>query len=268
MRVDALGVYPVKSLRGFTVDEARLEPWGFEGDRRWMVVDPDGAFITQRSTPAMSLVHAHRRTDGAVVLSTAASGSVVLDPVGAPESVVVWKNTVKAVGGDPAADTWLSEVLDRPVHLVHLDHPEAARPIDPDYARPGETVTFADGYPVLVTTTASLDAVNDWQVEAGARTVPMDRFRPSIVVDTDEPWAEDAWAELAVGDVRLRVAKSCSRCVVTGVVPDTGTIEPGGPLTQIGAHRPDVSFGVNAVPSVTGIVRVGDPVEVLTSRAG
>lgn len=261
-RVAELGVYPVKSLRGLSVPSARLEPWGFAGDRRWLVVDPDGRFVTQRTTPGMVLVRA-RWTSAGLELSADGAGSVVLRATDEPVTVTVQRDAVRAVGGDPAADRWLSDVLGRPVRLVHMDRPSSARPVDPEYAGPGASVSFADGYPVLVTTTASLAAVNAWQRDAGARVVPMDRFRPSIVVDTDVAWAEDGWAEITVGAVRVRLVKPCARCVMTGVVPATGTIEPGGPLRQIGRHRPGVAFGVNGVPALTGTVHVGDPVRVV-----
>ena len=158
--VAGLGLYPVKSLRGLSVDAARLRPWGFEGDRRWMVVDPEGRFVTQRSTPAMSLVHATHREDGCVALSAPGAGGVVLEPVGDVAPVEIWRDTVPARGADPAADRWLSARLDRPVRLVHLDDPARTRQIDTDFAGPGETVSFADGFPLLVTTTGSLAALN------------------------------------------------------------------------------------------------------------
>lgn len=261
--VSELSVYPVKSLRGLAVQHTQLRPWGFEGDRRWMVVDPAGRFVTQRSTPRMALVGARWRSDGLVELVTGDSGPVPLVPVGPRAAVGIWHDTVDAVHGGPGPDRWLSDVLGRPVRLVYMDHPGTARAIDPDFASPGEPVSFADGFPVLVTNRASLDVLNEWQRAVAARAITMDRFRPSVVVDTDEPWAEDHWTEIAVGDVRLRLVKPCTRCVMTAVDPGTGTIEPGGPLRQLGRHRPGVSFGVNAVPSSTGTIRVGDEVVVL-----
>ncbi|MCD2197601.1 MOSC domain-containing protein [Actinomycetospora endophytica] len=264
--VGELGVFPVKSLRGLDVDSAEVRPWGYEGDRRWMVVDPQGRFVTQRSTPAMALVGTVRRADGLVELRAAGADPMPLVPTGPETTVSVWRDEVRAVRGSPEADRWLSTALGRDVTLVHLAHPASARPIDPDYAEPGESVSFADGFPLLVTNRASLAVLNGWQREAGARVLPMDRFRPSLVVDTDEPWAEDHWTVIAVGEVTLRLVKPCARCVMTSVVPETGTVEPGGPLRQLGRHRPGVSFGVNAIPSTTGTVRVGDEVVVLERR--
>ena len=266
LRVSGLGVYPVKSLRGLSVPRARVETWGFDGDRRWMVVDPRGRFVTQRSTPRMSLVRARLLDDGRAELRHPDAAPITLTPGGEPVTVHVWQDVVAAEGGDPAADTWLSAVLGRPVRLVHLGDPATARTIDRDYAGPGEPVTFADGFPLLITTTASLAALNGWQRAAGARTMTMARFRPSLVVDTDEAWAEDRWARLRVGDVELRLVKPCARCVMTAVEPATGVIAPGGPLRQLGAHRPGVSFGVNAIPATTGTVHLGDTVEVLAAH--
>jgi hypothetical protein len=231
-----------------------------------MVVDPNGRFVTQRSTPRMALVCAVHRADGLVELRSPGADPIALVPTGPETTVSIWGDEVRALKGRPQADRWLSDALGRPVSLVHLERPGTARAIDPDYAGPGEPVSFADGFPLLVTNRASLEVLNTWQREAGARVLPMDRFRPSLVVDTDEPWAEDHWTRIAVGEVTLRLVKPCARCVMTSVVPATGTVEPGGPLRRLGRHRPGVSFGVNAIPSTTGTVRVGDEVVVLERR--
>lgn len=268
LRVSGLGVYPVKSLRGLSVPRAHLERWGFRGDRRWMVVDARGRFVTQRTTPRMSLVRGRLLDDGRAEISHPDVGPVVLEPSGEPVSVRIWQDVVEAEGGDPDADAWLSALLGRTVRLVHLADPSTAREIDRDYAGPGEPVTFADGFPLLVTTTASLAALNTWQQAAGARAMTMARFRPSLVVDTDEAWAEDRWAVLRVGDVELRLVKPCARCVMTAVEPGSGVILPGGPLRQLGAHRPGVSFGINAIPATTGTLHLGDAVEVLATHEG
>jgi uncharacterized protein YcbX len=149
-----------------------------------------------------------------------------------------------------------------------MDDPATRRPVDPVYALPGETVSFADGYPLLVTTAASLDALNSLIAEgryADEGPLPMNRFRPSVVVAGTEPWAEDDWTRIAVGEVVFRVPKSCGRCVVT--TTDQDTAERGRePLHTLARHRRidgSLVFGQNLVPVSTGTIRTGDPVRVL-----
>jgi uncharacterized protein YcbX len=176
---------------------------------------------------------------------------------------------VELVPADAGADDWLSTHLGYAVHLVHLDDPAVRRPIDdPPYTSPGEMVGLADRYPLLLTTLASLDSLNsliaqgDHAVEG---PLPMDRFRPSVVVAGTEPWAEDDWTELAIGEVVLRAAKMSGRCVVTTTDQTTGA-RGKEPLRTLGRHRRFAGrliFGQNLVPLTTGTIRVGDPVEVL-----
>lgn len=154
------------------------------------------------------------------------------------------------------------------MRLVHLDDPATRRPLDPEYARPGETVSFADAYPLLLTTLASLDALNSL-IARGERPdegpLPMNRFRPNVVVDGADAWAEDGWSRIAVGEATFRIAKPCGRCVVT--TTDQDTAERGGePLRTLGRHRRldgKLVFGQNLVPESLGTVRVGDPVRIL-----
>lgn len=149
-----------------------------------------------------------------------------------------------------------------------MDDPATRRPVDPQYARPGETVAFADGYPLLATTTASLDALNSLiarDVHAGEGPLPMNRFRPNLVLAGTDPWAEDGWSRLSVGEVGFRVAKPCGRCVVT--TTDQATAARGKePLHTLGRHRRidgKLIFGQNLIPLGRGTIRVGDPVRVI-----
>lgn len=143
--------------------------------------------------------------------------------------VQIFRDKVEALPAeDAAAHAWCSTLLGTDVRLVHLDDPATRRPVDPAYALPGETVSFADGFPLLLTTTASLDALNSLIARgehAHEGPLPMDRFRPNLVVSGTEPWAEDRWSRIAVGEVVLRVAKPCGRCVVT--TTDQGTADRG-----------------------------------------
>lgn len=265
MRLAAIHRYPVKSLRGHAMDEAAVEAIGLAGDRRWMVVDAVGAFQTIRQIPAMTGIDVDPRADG-LVLRHAEHGmvAVAVPPAGTPvESVRIWRDTVEAVAADPAAGRFLSAALDRPVRLVYLADPRA-RAVDPGYGDAGDRVSFADGFPLLLTTAGSLDDLNGRL----AAPVSMRRFRPNLVLEGASPWAEDGWRTIRVGRVRFRVAKPCGRCVVTTRDPDTGAQPDGNePLRTLGRFhrdaRGEIIFGQNLIPLDQGPIAVGDPVEVL-----
>jgi uncharacterized protein YcbX len=267
MRLASIHTYPIKSCHRLDHGDAVVEPWGLAGDRRWLVIEPDGTFITQRAEPALALVQPNHREQGGLVLRT--PGMPDLD-VPAPADgallpVTVWRSTVDATPAGAAADDWLSALLDRKVRLVYLDDPTRRSP-NPQYAAPEDRVSFADGYPMLLANTASLDAVNDWLVEAGEEPVPMTRFRPNVVVTGAPAWAEDDWLgrRVRIGTVAFRAAKACSRCVMTTI--DQETAERGRqPLHILGRHRrfpAGLLFGLNLIPDGVGTVAVADPVEV------
>ncbi|GGT51075.1 MOSC domain-containing protein [Streptomyces purpureus] len=263
-------IHPVKAIQGFAPAEAAVEPWGLAGDRRWALVDASGKVVTQRRHPRMALASAEPLPGGGIRL--AAPGleelSVAVPEPSTTVSVEVFETKVEAVpvGGD--ADAWFSDHLGCDVRLVHMDDPSYRRPINPKYALPGETVSFADGYPLLVTTTASLDALNALIAEgdhAHEGPLPMNRFRPNAVLEGTLPWDEDNWTRLAIGEVTFRVVKPCGRCVVT--TTDQRTTERGRePLRTLGQHRRQggkLVFGQNLVPEHTGTIRVGDAVKIV-----
>ncbi|MER7909091.1 MOSC N-terminal beta barrel domain-containing protein [Streptomyces sp. NPDC096068] len=263
-------VHPVKSMRALTYQEAEVQPWGLAGDRRWTVVDAAGKVVTQRRHPRMALATAEPLPGGGVVLSADGHPSLAVE-VPHPSATVtvdVFDRPVEAVPADPGAAAWLSAFLEGDFRLVHMDAPEHRRPVDPVYALPGETVSFADAYPLLVTTTASLDALNSL-IARGDRAeegpLPMNRFRPNLVVEGTGPWAEDAWTRIAVGEVTFRIARASGRCVVT--TTDQLTAARGKePLRTLARHRKSdgrVVFGQNLVPEHPGTVRVGDAVKIL-----
>ncbi|MBT2508492.1 MOSC domain-containing protein [Streptomyces sp. ISL-98] len=266
----AVHVYPVKSLAGCAPGEVKVEPWGPAGDRRWMLVHPDGKVVTQRPQPSLALARAEPLPDGGIRLSAPGRETLTVavpEPAGTT-CVEIWKDKVEAVEAAAGAHAWFSDYLGTEVRLVHLDDPASRRAIDPDYAKPGETVSLADGYPLLVTTLASLDALNSLIAQgdhADEGPLPMSRFRPNAVVDGAAPWAEDDWKRIAIGEVSFRVAKPCGRCVVT--TTDQRTAERGKePLRTLARHRRSgdkLLFGQNLVPENTGTIRVGDPVEIL-----
>ncbi|HEY1698691.1 MAG TPA: MOSC N-terminal beta barrel domain-containing protein [Trebonia sp.] len=275
MNVTGLYRYPVKSCRGERLGAAEVEPWGLAGDRRWMLVDEDGTVVTAREYPSLVLVtptadHGKKEirfsTPGLPELAVSfpeADGNLV--------PVNVWNSHLVAALADAASAEWFTKITGRPTRLVYLDDP-TRRLVNPEHSRGTDRVSFADGYPLLLTSEASLAQLNDWILE-GPRSeeapVAMTRFRPSAVIDGAAPWAEDSWHRIRIGDVSFRVAKACDRCVFTTIDPDTA--EKGRePLVTLARHRRwdgKIWFGMNLIPDLApgapGTLRAGDRVEVL-----
>lgn len=258
MNVHALYLYPVKSLAGISVDSFPLDDFGPVGDRRWMIVDADQRFVTQRSNPELALVAT--RFDGAdVVITIPEQGEYRLTPGHKSLDVDVWRDRVSAVSCAGGASEALSRFCGKSVYFVYMSE-DTFRRVDPDRVPAYRRVSFADGFPFLVTSTASLEDLNS-RLE---QPVEMRRFRPNIVVDGAKPWEEDHWETLVVGDVSLSVVKPCSRCILTTVDPDTGVQSPDRqPLRTLASFRrtPDgVIFGVNGLHQGRGTISIGDPV--------
>ncbi|GHE36260.1 MOSC domain-containing protein [Streptomyces vinaceus] len=270
LRVQALHIHPVKSVAGTSPGEMAVEPWGLSGDRRWAVVDTEGTVITQRQQPRLALAAARPLGGGAVALSAPGMAELVVEvPEPGPlEPVTLFGKKVETVVAANAAADWFSAYLGVPARLVHLDDPAVRRPVDPAYALPGETVSLADAYPVLLVTLASLDALNSLIAQGDhpeEGPLPMNRFRPNVVVAGAEAWAEDGWRRIAIGDAVFRGVRECGRCVVT--TTDQATAERGKePLKSLARHRrigKSLAFGRQLVPVRAGTVRVGDEVRVL-----
>lgn len=268
--LSAIRVHPVKSLTACATEEAVVEPWGLAGDRRWMLIDSADRVVTQRQLPRLAQLSAALLPGGGLVLSGPGGAPLTVD-VPDPATTVpaeLFADKVEVVEAAGAAHAWFGAHLGVEVRLVHLDEPSHRRPIDPAWARPGETVSFADGFPLLLTARASLDALNSLVAQgdhADEGPLPMSRFRPNVVVDGTAPWAEDGWRRIAIGEVAFRVAKPCGRCVVT--TTDQVTAERGKePLRTLARHRRtgrSLRFGQNLIPDGTGAIRVGDPVRIL-----
>ncbi len=263
MIVQSLHVHPLKSGRAIDVTRAEVTALGLRGDRELMVVDRHGHFLTQRGHPRLSLVDVIV-DDGRARF--AAPDLAPLDVAHAgvgPMRVEVWGERVDAVAIDPALDAWISSYLGVDAHVVRLG--DDVRPADREWAARGDVVGFADGFALLVTGTASLVDLNT-RLE---QPVAMSRFRPNIVVHTEEPWAEDRWRRIHIGDVELELVKPCGRCVTINVEQATGrsTREPlrtlAGFRTLEHRGKSRIVFGQNAVPRGVGDLRVGDPVVVL-----
>ncbi|WP_225833450.1 MOSC domain-containing protein [Streptomyces sp. NK08204] len=269
-KLQSIHVHPVKAFRSHALREAVVEPWGLAGDRRWTLIDNGGKVVTQREEPRLALAAAEPQPGGGVVLSAPGCRPlrVPVPDAGPTVPVNIFGTKVEAVPADEAAHAWCSAYLGAEVRLVHMDDPATRRPVDPAYALPGETVSFADGYPLLVTTLASLADLNSRIADgrnAAEGPLPMNRFRPNMVVEGTEPWAEDNWSRIAVGEVVFRVAKPAGRCVVTTTDQDLA-VRGREPLHTLARHRAiggRLIFGQCLVPLSPGTVRVGDPVRVL-----
>lgn len=261
MHVTELRLYPIKSCRGLSVDSATLEARGFAGDRRAMIVTPDGMFITQRTHPKLAQIIAMRAPDLSLQLGA--------DPITVSFStnrmqVQVWRDTVSALVATDEVNDRLSAFLETPVRLVQMDE-ASVRPTDPQFGGAGE-VSFADAFPYLITTTASLKALSD----TAGETIPMERFRPNIVIETDAPWIEDDWTEVKIGDQVFDIVKPCTRCVVTTLDQTSGKQVGQSTMRALiqtrarsGPWGQGVLFGVNAkVRQPGGALSVGMQVEV------
>jgi hypothetical protein len=260
--IASLFVYPVKSCRGIAQLQVRLTPRGLQYDREWMVVSPEGRFLTQREAPRLALVGTALHDDR---LELSAPGMPALAvPLQRPAAhaasveVTVWRDRVLAVDEGQAAADWLGEHLHREVRLVRFDDARP-RPTDPAWSQGlAGTSAFADGYPVLVLARASLDDLN-------ARLpspLPVDRFRPNVYLDGCAPYAEDSMRVLESLQMRLRIVKPCMRCVIT--TTDQATAVPQGdePLRTLKTYRWDgalhgVKFGQNAIVERPGLLEVG-----------
>jgi uncharacterized protein YcbX len=247
-RITSLHIYPVKSCRGIDLEEALITPTGLEWDRRWMIVRPNGRFITQREVPKLATISV-AVANGRLTLSTDGNAPLVVDAAhhGPTLQVKIWDDSCKAIdaGDDPAA--WLTRVLGDPFRLVRLDEREP-RLANPKYVgKVPQPVTFTDGYPVLMISKESLAELNKRLPEP----IPMARFRPNIVIEGVAPHAEDAMALFRLGPVVLRGVKLCTRCSVTTTDQQSGARDPHQqPLRALGKYRHDyelkgVTFGQN-----------------------
>lgn len=261
--ITQIWIYPVKALAGARLPRARVDDRGLEGDRRFMVVDAEGRFLTQRRHPRMACVRA--RLDGPTLRLEHASGAldVPREVEGPAREVRVWDDRVSAIDAGDEAAAWISEAVGAHARLVRM--PEATRrPADPRRARPGDLVSFADGFPFLLVSESSLEAL----VARLEAPIDVRRFRPNLVVRGAPAWDEDTWRELETGDLRFLVRKPCGRCVVVNVDPDRGTAgaEPLATLATLRTQSNAVVFGQNLVHDGAGELREGDVARVITAR--
>lgn len=263
--VSQLFMYPVKSAAGITVAELPLDRRGPQWDRRWMLVDEHGQFITQRQLPAMAMITVAMVAGGIeLTVPDQAPLSVLVNELNddSSMSVTVWSDEVQAVDCGDSAAALLSSYLGRAVRLVFM--PESTeRRIDPDYDNAAQTVSFADGFPLLLISESSLQRFNE-ELE---RPITMERFRPNLVVSGCEAFAEDQWRSFTISGIQFDVVKPCSRCVIPSIDPATGVkdnsiLKALASSRRIFADQGDHAayFGQNVIARGVGTIRLGEAV--------
>jgi uncharacterized protein YcbX len=264
LNISELYIYPVKSLGGIAVNEASLTERGFEHDRRWMLVDDNGVFLSQRELNAMALLKATLADDSLQVQHINKPGEILLLPLNTEEGnnvmVRIWDDVCKAVYVSREADEWFSDMLSYNCRLVYMPD-ETNRFVDVQYAQNREITSFSDGYPLLMIGQASLDDLNSRLAEP----LPMNRFRPSIVFTGGAPFQEDDMKEFEINGITFYGVKPCARCTVTTIDQFTGSKgkEPLKTLSSYRMRNNNVYFGQNLLFANTGILRVGDTISLL-----
>ncbi|MFT5609753.1 MAG: hypothetical protein ACI9WC_000419 [Arenicella sp.] len=260
IKISQLSVYPVKSANGNAVSTMWLDGMGPKWDRRWMVVDANFRFTTQRKFAQMCHIKTKLSGDS-LSLSAPGAGSITLDdPSTGDHDVVVWRDTVQAQDCGDAAAQWLSDYLGRSCRLVFMAD-ETRRLVNPEHAKKSEIVSFADGYPILIVSSESLDLLNS-KLD---NDVLMDRFRPNIVVTGCAPHAEDQWKRIKIGQIEMSLVSACSRCIMPSIDQQTGN-KNQKVLDALQEYRRcdrEIYFGMNAIHHSVGEIKLGDQLTIL-----
>lgn len=278
MKVVSLNVHPVKSCAIRPVETAVVERAGFAGDRRWMVIDADGKLVSAREEHRLfSIVpdspHTSDQALAGLRLTAVGMPDLHVSDAGADEITVrLHRHDLTGALVSPEADDWVSEAVGRAgLRLVRCVDP-TRRALNPDFSREGDHTAYADGYPVTLASRRSLAQLNEWIAEGAVERgesvpepLPVERFRPNVVIDGDlEPFVEDSWSTVRLGEVSFRVAKPVDRCVMTTI--DLTDLEAGKePIRTLARHRRwdgKTWFAMQLIPDGTGVVRIGDEVEV------
>lgn len=273
MKISSLFVHPIKGVRALPCDASLVTDRGLVFDRRWLVTDAYNDFLTQRNCAALARINAIPTSTGIRLANTEmdAAIDVPFPSNNSRHSVPIWSDHVDAALADEEACMWLSAALGRDARLYFMDA-EAERLSSDKWCTPGP-VSFADMYPVLIAATASLEALNTVIENGGGAPVGMDRFRPNIVIDGCEPWAEDFWKTIQLGDVVFDIVMPCDRCVVTTTDQQSGEVMGKEPLASLAKIRRSadpringVLFGWRAVPRNVGNISVGDALVIVEPR--
>lgn len=261
LKISGIFIYPIKSLGGIALASARVTDRGLRYDRRWMLVDEKGGFLSQRSHPTMALLQVQLQAEGLFVFHRQHPDENILIPF-EPENnlqmeVDIWEDRCSARLVSQSADQWFSRQLNMPCRLVFMPD-DTRREVDHQYAKGGEITSFSDAYPLLMIGQASLDDLNARLASA----VPMNRFRPNIVFTGGQPYEEDELTSFHINGIAFAGVKPCARCVMTTINQDTA--EQGkDPLATLAGYRKKgnkVLFGQNLLLTMQGTIRVGDEI--------
>lgn len=265
LALSAIYSYPVKSCAALALHSANVEKRGLQHDRRWMIVDEQGKFLTGRQFPKLTLLRAEPQHDNSLKVTAPGMSSLLLEqPQQETEriTIIIWKDVCEALHSNVAADEWISTYLGRFCRWVYMDS-SCRRPIDSRYSCSTDEVSFADGYPLLLISQASLDLLN----EKLKHPINMLRFRPNLVVSGTTPHEEDQWEHIRIGAIEFDIVKACTRCVFTTVDPANGEFAPDGePLKTLLTYRRGVrgiTFGQNLIPRRLGTLKTGEIVQVV-----
>lgn len=263
LRISELTVYPIKSARGIAVDTMTLGKLGPDFDRRWMLIDQNGKFITQRQQAKMCLIGTQLKDQHLIVSAPTMPDLEITHTHSLDQALrqsTVWGTAVTGYDcGDDVAE-WFSAFLEKPCRLIYMPD-DGERKVDTAYANDGERLAYADGFPLLVASQSSLD---DFNSKLGIK-IGMERFRPNIVISGCEPYAEDHWQKLCIGDIELSLVKPCSRCIIPSIDPQSATkqMEVNEALMRHRRRGNTTFFGQNALYQQFGTIHVGDDVTIL-----
>lgn len=257
-------IYPVKSLAGIEVSQWPVDKNGLLYDRRWMLIDSQRQFLSQRRLPKMALIKTRIEAEQLILAAPGHDQLILeLNPAGVDDlEVTVWHDQCLAKTVSAKADAWLSRFLQTDCRLVY--HPDnQRRQVDPHYAQAADQTAFSDGFPFLLVSENSLNALN----QSLEHKISMQRFRPNLVVGGCDSYAEDGWRRIAINDIEFRLPKPCSRCAVPGIDPETAISDkaPLAALNRLRKWENRVYFGQNVLHNQCGTLTTGDLITILES---
>ena len=255
-------VYPVKSLAGIKVSKWSVNSKGLLHDRKWMLIDSNNQFLSQRKIPKMVLIKT-QLTDSELILSTSTDSSISLpiDPVaGKAYNTSIWNDVCVAKSTSDIANQWLSDFLGVQCQIVYQPD-DVVRAVDPKYAKTTDQVNFSDGFPFLIASEGSMRALN----KAMNLDLSIERFRPNLVISQCQPYAEDSWREISINNIDFRLPKPCSRCAIPTIDLSNATIsnEPLRTLNRLRKWNKQVYFGQNALHDHSGELFIGNKVQIV-----
>jgi hypothetical protein len=261
-KISQLYIYPVKSLGGISLQQAQVTSRGLQHDRRWMLIDESNVFLSQRKFPQMALFKLSLLEEGLEVIHASSLSRAVIPFIPQTQehlSVKIWDDECIGTRVSPALDEWFSNLLSFNCRLVYMGE-NSLRPVDPNYAGPQHITSFADAYPMLLISEASLNDLNARLKEP----IGMERFRPNMVITNTEPYQEDALQHFTAAGINFYSVKPCARCVMIGVDQQTATTgtEPLKTLSGYRKANNKIYFGQNLIHDGEGVLTVGDDLSI------